>query len=88
MALSACVKQESITKVDTDFVNNYQHFWTLVDENYCFLGTKYNNDKNVDWQAVYDKWMPIVQNEVKDENELFNIIGKSLDVLRDRKSVV
>ena len=27
--------------------------------------------------------MPIVQNEVKDENELFNIIGKSLDVLRD-----
>ena len=83
MALSACVKQESITKVDTDFVNNYQHFWTLVDENYCFLGTKYNNDKNVDWQAVYDKWMPIVQNEVTDEYELFNIIGKSLDVLRD-----
>lgn len=31
----------------------------LVNENYCFHGTKYNNDKNVDWKGVYDKWMPI-----------------------------
>ena len=48
VALSACEKQESIKEVDTDFVRNYQQFWTLVDENYCFLGTKYNNDKKVD----------------------------------------
>ena len=47
VALSACEKQESIKEVDTDFVRNYQQFWTLVDENYCFLGTKYNNDKDM-----------------------------------------
>lgn len=83
MAFSACEQYEPVKEVDTDFVRNYEKFWTLVDENYCFLGSKYNNDKNVDWQAVYDKWMPVVQNEVKEEYELFNIIGKSLDVLRD-----
>lgn len=83
VALSACDKHEIITEVDTDFVRNYEKFWTIVNENYCFLGTKYNNDKNVDWQAVYDKWMPVVKNEVKHDYELLNIMGKSLDVLRD-----
>ena len=83
IALSACEKYESVKEVDTDYVRNYEQFWKLVDENYCFLGSKYSNDKNVDWQAVYDKWMPVVKNEVKYEYELFNIIGNSLDVLRD-----
>lgn len=83
LALSACEKYETVKELDTDFVRNYEKFWTMVDENYCFLGTKYNNDKNVDWQAVYDKWMPIVETKVTDEYELFNIMGKSLDVLRD-----
>ena len=83
MAFSACEKYETVKTVDTDFVRNYEAFWTMVNENYCFLGTKFNNNKNVDWQAVYDKWMPIVENNVKDEYELLNIMGKSLDVLRD-----
>ena len=61
MAFSACEQYEPVKEVDTDFVRNYEKFWTLVDENYCFLGSKYNNDKNVDWQAVYDKWMPALR---------------------------
>ena len=83
VALSACDKHDIVTEVDTDYVRNYEKFWNLVNENYCFLGTKYNNDKNVDWKGVYDKWMPIVQNDVQNEYELLNIMGKSLDVLRD-----
>lgn len=83
IAFAACEKSETLKTVDKDFVKNYETFWTLINENYCFLGEKYNNDKNVDWQAVYDKWMPIVKNEVTDEYELFNIMGKSLDLLRD-----
>lgn len=83
LTLSACEKYETVKTVDTDFVRNYEKFWTSVNENYCFLGSKYNNDKNVDWKAVYDKWMPIVKNEITEEYELFNIMGKSLDVLRD-----
>lgn len=81
--MTSCEKYETVKTVDTDFVRNYEAFWNMVNENYCFLGTAYGNSKNVDWQAVYDKWMPIVKNEVKDEYELFNIIGLSLDVLRD-----
>lgn len=81
--LSACEKNETVKTVDKDFVRNYETFWTMINEQYCFLGTKFNNDKSVDWQAVYDKWMPIVKNDVTEEYELFNIMGKSLDVLRD-----
>lgn len=81
--LASCERYETVKTVDKDFVTNYETFWNMVNENYCFLGTAYGNTKNVDWQAVYDKWMPVVRNEVKDEYELFNIIGMSLDVLRD-----
>ena len=83
MAMTACSKHELMTEVDTDFVRNYEAFWNMVNDHYCFLGTKYGNDKAVDWQAIYDKWMPVVKNDVKDEYELFNIMAKSLDVLRD-----
>ena len=79
----SCEPLDTVKSVDKDFVNNYEAFWNMVNENYCFLGTSFGNDKNVDWQAVYDKWMPIVKNEVTEEYELFNIIGKSLDVLKD-----
>lgn len=80
---ASCEKYETIKEVDTDFVRNYEAFWNMVNEHYCFLGTAFDNDKNVDWKAVYDKWMPVVKNDVTEEYELFNIIGKSLDVLRD-----
>ena len=47
-AFSACEKHETVKTVDTDFARNYKDFWTKVDEGYCFLGTKFNNDKKVD----------------------------------------
>lgn len=81
--LASCETMETVKTVDKDFVHNYEVFWNMVNENYCFLGTAFGNDKNVDWQAVYDKWMPVVKNEVKEEYELFNIIGLSLDELKD-----
>lgn len=83
---ASCEKYDTVKAVDDNFVNNYEAFWNMVNENYCFLGTAYGNDKNVDWKAVYDTWMPEVKKlEQTKENEykLFNIIGKSLDVLRD-----
>lgn len=80
---TSCEVYDSVKEVDNDFVNNYEAFWNMVNEQYCFLGSVYANDKNVDWQSVYDKWMPVVKNDVTSDYELFNIIGKSLDVLRD-----
>ena len=81
--LVSCEPYETVKTVDKDFVTNYQAFWDMVNENYCFLGDAFGNDKNIDWQTVYDKWMPVVKNDVKEEYELFNIIAKSLDVLKD-----
>ena len=81
--LVSCETIDTVKTVDKDFVTNYEAFWNMVNENYCFFGTAFGNNKNIDWQAVYDKWMPIVKNDVKEEYELFNIIGKSLDVIKD-----
>lgn len=44
LALSACEKYDTVLEVDTDFVRNYEKFWTIVNEDYCFLGTGFNND--------------------------------------------
>lgn len=82
-ALTSCEKYDTIRETDKDFVSNYEYFWKMVDQRYCYLGTAFGNDKNIDWQAIYDKWMPVVKTEVKTEEELFNIMGMSLDVLRD-----
>ena len=70
--LVSCETIDTVKTVDKDFVTNYETFWNMVNENYCFLGTAYGNDKNVDWQAVYDKWMPVVKNEVKEVNAPVN----------------
>ncbi|MBR5196651.1 MAG: peptidase S41, partial [Alistipes sp.] len=47
VALFSCEKYESIKKVDNDFKRNFEHFWTLVDEQYCYL-----DYKNIDWNQV------------------------------------
>lgn len=82
--LSSCEKYETIKTVDYDYSNNFEKFWSLVNENYCFLGDAYANDKvtYLDWQKVYDDWQPkavAAENDV----EFFNILAKCLDNLRD-----
>lgn len=86
----ACGKLESEIRkdVDNDFVRNFEKFRQLVDENYCFLGTKYDNDKtqdpiNLDWNKVCDAWMDKVKDPDLTEVEFFNILGKCLNELRD-----
>lgn len=83
--LSSCEKYETLKTVDYDYSNNFEKFWNLVNENYCFLGDAFaNNDKlnYLDWQAVYDQWQPKAV-AAKDDAEFFNILGKCLDELRD-----
>ena len=79
---TSCIKNDYITEVDTDFKTNYEVFWKLFNENYCFFGDNYGYTKNVDWNAVYDEMMPLVEAAVT-EVELFEIMGKSIDYLKD-----
>ena len=85
--VTSCVKGDYVTEVDCDFKTNYEVFWNLVNENYCFLGDNYGYCKMVggeklDWNKVYEKMMPKVE-AAKTEEELLEIMGESIDHLQD-----
>ena len=78
----SCVKNDYIKQADYDLKTNYEVFWKLVDENYCFLGNNYGYTKNVDWKKVYNDMMPRVEIATTEE-ELLDIMGESIDFLKD-----
>lgn len=78
----SCVKNDYIKQADYDLKTNYEVFWKLVDENYCFLGNNYGYTKNVDWKKVYNDMMPRVEAAASEE-ELLDIMGESIDFLKD-----
>ena len=77
VALVSCEKYETVKEVDPDFKRNFDAFWTMVDEQYCYL-----DYKNIDWKAVYNELLPRVE-AAKTEQEFFNILCTALDHLRD-----
>lgn len=79
---TSCMKNGYIKEVDCDFKTNYEAFWNYVNENYCFLGDNYGYSKNVDWHSVYEEMMPQVES-AQTEAELLEIMGKSIDYLKD-----
>ena len=77
VALVSCEKYETVKTVDTDFKRNFDAFWTMVDEQYCYL-----DYKNINWKGVYDELLPRVE-AAKTEQEFFNILCTALDHLKD-----
>lgn len=77
VTLVSCEKYETVKTVDTDFKRNFDAFWTMVDEQYCYL-----DYKNIDWKGVYDELLPRVET-AKTEQEFFNILCTALDHLKD-----
>ena len=67
-ALISCEKYETYKDVNNDFKTNFDAFWTMVDEQYCFLGYK-----NIDWDAVREEMTPRVE-AAKTEQEFFNVL--------------
>lgn len=80
--VTSCVKKEYVQEANDDFKTNYEAFWTYFNENYCFFGDNYGYTKNVDWQQVYNEMMPKVE-EATTEVELLEIMGSSIDYLKD-----
>ena len=81
--VTSCVKDENVIKeADYDFKTNYEAFWNLFNEKYCFMGENFGYSKNVDWDAVYDEMMPKVE-AAQTEEELLEIMGLSIDKLKD-----
>lgn len=80
--ITSCVKNDYVKEANYDFRTNYDAFWNYVNENYCFLGDNYGYTKNVDWHKVYNEMIPLVENATT-EAELLDIMGKSIDYLKD-----
>ena len=81
--VTSCVKDGNVIKeADYDFKTNYEAFWNLFNEKYCFMGENFGYTKNVDWDAVYDEMMPKVE-AAQTEEELLEIMGLSIDKLKD-----
>ena len=56
---------------------NFEAFWKLIDENYCFF-----EYKNIDWNYVYDKYSPLVTDSIG-QHDLFKTISHMADELQD-----
>ena len=77
VAFVSCEKYDTFKEVNNDYKANFEVFWKLVDEQYCFL-----DYKNIDWDAVKNEMLPRVE-AAKSEQEFFNVLESSLDYLRD-----
>ncbi len=78
VGLSAC-KKLLITpdEVGNEPVRNFELFWNDVDKTYPFF-----EDDKIDWQAIYDKYRPMVNNNTSIEY-LLNILSDMMEPLRD-----
>ena len=80
--VTSCIKNDYVQDVNNDFKTNYEAFWNFFNENYIYFGDNYGYSKNVDWHKVYEEMMPQVENATT-EVELLEIMGKSIDYLKD-----
>lgn len=58
-------------------IENFELLWKEVDAKYTFF-----NYKNIDWQAIYNKYRPQVSEKTTDES-LFNVLNAMLNELKD-----
>ena len=80
---TSCIKNDYITEVNNDPKANYEAFWKLFNENYCFFGNNYGYTKNVDWNKVYEEMMPqfgCIGKDTRCREEKIEIITKGIYV--------
>ncbi len=72
--ISSCYKED---KIDNTPLGNYNALWKIIDERYCYL-----DYKQIDWDAVYEKYLPRVTKSIKNE-DLFDLFSDMLSELKD-----
>lgn len=73
--MSSCVPKEA---KDNDYMVNFKALWSVINERYCFL-----EEKGVDWDAVYKKYEPLVQEKTTNDVQFFKLMASMLDELKD-----
>lgn len=64
---------------DNTPVGNMNTLWHTLDEKYCFF-----QEKNIDWQAVYNSYLPCVKSlNEKDYLALFDTLASMINTLND-----
>ncbi|MBD5209479.1 MAG: S41 family peptidase [Bacteroidales bacterium] len=71
---SGCIREDV---EPTDPVGNFDALWNLIDQRYCYF-----DQKNIDWDEVYNTYRPLVDNSTSDL-QLFAICSQMLDCLKD-----
>ncbi|MEM6317115.1 MAG: S41 family peptidase [Bacteroidota bacterium] len=80
-AFTACEKAV-IPKLDNNPQAIFDELWQHVDENYIYF-----NLKQVDWAAQYDKYIPMISDNMTEE-ALFDVCATMLRELRDGHNVL
>ena len=75
--LCSCLDDDSGVE-NNDFLGNFEACWTAMDEHYCFF-----EEKNVDWDKVYDYYKPYFRDSVKNVQQEFSLLGHMLSQVRD-----
>lgn len=73
----SCEKIFMEKEVDDDPVTTFDYLWNKVDQQYSFFDVK-----NVDWDAVYDTYRPMVSEDIS-EDSLFRVMAAMLNTLND-----
>lgn len=74
---SSCLDDDSHVE-NNDYLGNFEAAWTAMDEHYCFF-----QEKNVDWDKVYNAYKPYFRDSVKNIVQEFNLLGDMLCQVRD-----
>ena len=72
--LSACVDEDEYADNPQ---GNFEALWHIMDEHYCFF-----NEKNIDWQSIYNKYKRQIDSRMSDE-QLLEVLGNMIGELRD-----
>lgn len=77
LSLNGCSELLIEADPEDNPVENFELLWREVDAKYTFF-----EYKNIDWQAVYQKYRPQVNEKTTDE-ALFNVLNAMLNELKD-----
>lgn len=74
---SSCEKIFMEKEINDDPVTTFDYLWNKVDQQYSFFDVK-----NVDWDAVYNTYRPMVGENIS-EDSLFRVMSAMLNTLDD-----
>lgn len=77
IALHSCEKLLIEPDIENTPINNFDLLWSEINKKYAFF-----QYKNIDWEEVYDKYRPLVHNQMHDTS-LFKVMVDMLFELRD-----